>query len=108
MRFSAFFAAVVLGLATLGGGFGAQAAGVTQGASAVPELAKTLPVATYGGEKVDILQARYYHRHYYRGHHYGYHHLHYYRGYHYGYHHRHYYRGYRYSYHHRHYYRRYR
>jgi hypothetical protein len=86
MRLRTFYAVAALGLATLGGAFGAQAAGVTPGASAIPELAKTLPVTSYGGE-ADIVQARWHHRHYYRGRHYGWRHHHY-RGHHRG----HYYR----------------
>ena len=95
MRLRTFYAVAALGLATLGGAFGAQAAGVTQGASAIPELAKTLPIASYGGEKADIVRARWHHRHHYRGRHYGWRHHH-------GWHHRHYYRGHHYGWRHHH------
>jgi hypothetical protein len=104
MRLATCFVVAGLVLATLGGGSAAQAAGVTQGASAIPELAKTLPAASFGGENAVIAQARYHYRHHYRGHRYGWHHRHHYRGHRYGWHHRHHFRGRHYGWHRGHHY----
>jgi hypothetical protein len=104
MRLTTIFTIATLSLAAFGGASGAQAAAVNQGATSVPDLARTLPAASFG-EQADIVQARWHHHRHY-GHHYGWRHHHHYR--HYGWrHHRHWrhygwYRGHHYGWRHRH------